>query len=66
LVSIATTTPRACAPEATAMIASTPDRDGPDAYVTHDPDDAWAYVVLPVPPGGTFEYSFMPQPLFVL
>ena len=37
-------------------VASTPDRDGPDAFVTHDAD-GWAYVVLPVPPAGVYNVS---------
>jgi hypothetical protein len=34
-------------------VASTPDRDGPDAFVTHD-SDGWAYLVLPEPPAGLY------------
>ena len=37
-------------------VASTPDRDGPDAFVTHD-TDGWAYLVLPVPPEGQYEVT---------
>jgi hypothetical protein len=35
-------------------VASTPDRNGPDAFVTHDLEDGWAFVVLPVPPAATY------------
>jgi hypothetical protein len=34
-------------------VVSTPDRDGPDAFVTHD-TEGWAYLVLPVPPAGVY------------
>jgi hypothetical protein len=38
-------------------VASTPDRDGPDAFATHDAD-GWAYVVVPIPPAG--QYAVVP------
>jgi hypothetical protein len=38
-------------------IPSTPDRNGPDAFVTHDEDDGWAFVVIPVPPEATYSIA---------
>ncbi len=40
-------------------ISSTPDRNGPDAFVTHDTTDGWAYVVVPVPPAGVYTLAAM-------
>jgi hypothetical protein len=37
-----------------ATVSSVVDRNGPDAFVTHDREDGWAFVVIPAPPVGVY------------